>query len=85
MSGAATSAAFGVAVGFALLAVVGLAVWIGCRLHGRRSRAYGRVEAEAETNREVLENVDTANRARRRLRDDPRYARRLRGQFTRGK
>jgi len=84
MSGATASAAFGIAAGLALLAAVGLAAWIGRRLHGRRSRALGRAEAEGEMQRKVLDNVEKAALARDRLRGDPGAARRLRERFTRG-
>lgn len=63
----------------ALLAAVGILVW----LHGRRSRALGRAEARAEQTGKALDDVEKANRARHRLRRNGNYARRLRERFTR--
>lgn len=77
------SAAVTIVVVLALLAVVGLLALVPAWLHGRRSRALGRAEIRSAVNEEILENVSKAQHARRRLRDDPARARRLRDRFTR--
>ena len=79
------SAVTTIVVVFALLAVVGLLAVVPAWLHGRRSRVLGHAEARSEANEGVLENAARVRQARRRLRDDPAYARRLRDRFTRAK
>lgn len=63
--------------------VVGAFGWLFKWMTQSDARRAAKAEGQADFMRETIKDVDEANKARRRLRDDPDYSEQLQRKYTR--